>query len=453
MHKQIHFRKCVLSILALLLYLQGMAQNKKYAEITGIVDKEYASLVTLYRRLHSSPELSGQEKETALLMAKELKNAGFEVAEGIGGYGLAGIIKNGEGPVVLVRTDMDALPLEEKTNVDYASKVTAKDNAGNDVSVMHACGHDIHMAVWTGVARVLSQLKNSWKGTVIFIAQPAEETGLGALSMIEGGLFKQFPIPDYALALHVNSAVEAGKIGFCPGYSLANIDMIDITVKGRGGHSASPHTTIDPVVIASKLVLAFQDIISREIPAIQPAVISVGSIHGGTTGNIIPGQVNLELSIRSLDDDIHQQLIQKIKRTCEGIAFASGVLPEDYPVVEIRKPGSPAVYNDPDLSEHLSAYLKTVLGNENVLKLGPEMYGEDFSRYGRMEVHVPSVLYSIGAVSKEDMRAADAGSIRLPSTHSPLFIPDTAPALKTGVLSMSSAVLFLLNEKKEKEKK
>ena len=442
----------LVSIVLLLVSAIGFSQPSNSTSLNNLLEKEYNDLVALYQYLHANPELSLQEKETAERMAKELKNAGFEVTTGLGGYGVAGILRNGHGKTILFRTDMDALPLAEKTNTSYASTRTAKDEAGKAVSVMHACGHDMHMAVWTGVARIIAQLKNTWKGTVIFIAQPAEETGVGALSMIEGGLFSKFPIPDYLLALHVNSAVETGKIGFCPGYSLANIDMLDITVKGKGGHSASPHTTIDPIMIASKLVLAFQDIVTREVPAVQPAVISVGSIHGGTTGNIIPAEVKMEVSVRALDNDIHKKLLAGIQRTCEGIAASCGVAPANYPTIHIRKPGSPAVYNDPSVCEDLSNHLKTVLGSDNVLLLGPEMFGEDFGRYSRATgTQVSSVLYSLGAVRSEDMRAAEAGKLVLPSTHSPLFIPDTEPTLKTGVLSMASAILHLLNSDHKKQ--
>lgn len=441
----------LVSIILLLVSVMAFSQSVNNARLNILLEKEYGDLLALYQYLHANPELSLQEKQTAERMAKELKNAGFEVTAGLGGYGVAGILRNGPGKTILVRTDMDALPLAEKTGISYASAITAKDEAGKNVSVMHACGHDMHMAVWTGVARIIAQLKNTWKGTVVFIAQPAEETGVGALNMIENGLFSKFPVPDYLLALHVNSAVETGKIGFCPGYSLANIDLLDITVKGKGGHSASPYTTIDPIMIASKLVLAFQDIVAREVPAVQPAVISVGSIHGGTTGNIIPAEVKMEVSVRALDDNIHKKLLAAIQRTCEGIAASCGVAPADYPTIHTRKPGSPAVYNDPSLCNNLSNQLKRILGDSNVLLLGPEMFGEDFGRYSRTtDSRIPSVLYSLGAVRSEDMRAAESGKLVLPSTHSPLFIPDTEPTLKTGVVSMTSTILYLLGNNQKK---
>lgn len=442
-----NLRYCLMyfmGMLCLLLNMRAMAQSPRHTRLSLLVNKEYDELIALYQQLHAHPELSLQENETAKRMAAELERVGCQVTTGIGGNGVAGVLRNGKGPVIWVRTDMDALPIAEKTNVAYASKVMAINKDGKNVPVMHACGHDMHMSVWTGVARIIAQLKDQWKGTVVFIAQPAEEVGLGALQMIEDGLFSKMPAPDFLLALHVNSAVEAGKIGFCPAYSLANIDLLDITVKGKGGHSASPYTTIDPVLMASKMVVAFHDIITREVPAVQPAVISVGALHGGTNGNIIPSEVKMEVSVRALDDNIHKKLLASIKRTCEGIAMASGVAPADYPLVETRKPGSEAVYNDPALCANLADYLKTVVGNDNVLLLGPEMFGEDFSRYGRYKPGVPSVLYSLGAVKKEDMLQSQAGQFVLPSTHSPFFIPDTEITLKTGILSMSSAILHLL---------
>lgn len=424
-----------------------------HSAIEHIMAKEYTSLEKLYEQLHQNPELSFKEEKTSAALAAELRRLNFTVTENIGGYGVVGVLKNGAGPVVLVRTDMDALPVKEETGVVFSSSIVTKDESGKDVPVMHACGHDMHMAVWTGVARVLSQLKKSWKGTVILIAQPAEERGAGALAMLNDGLFTKFPVPDYALALHVNSYLQSGKVGYCPGYALANIDMIDITVKGRGGHGAMPQTTIDPVVLASKLVLGFQTIVSREIPPLEPAVITVGAIHGGSKGNIIPAEVKLELTIRSFNDDIQKQLIAKIKRTCEGIALASGLLEEDYPVVTIRNEYTPSVYNDPALAEKVAVEFNAVLGEENVTKLSPEMFGEDFGRYGRQKPHVPVLMYSLGTVPEAQIKTAEEGKIILPSTHSALYFPDTEKSLKTGVLTMSSAVIFLLNEKQAKLKK
>jgi amidohydrolase len=422
------------------------AQVPFQEKITQAIDKEYEALLSLYQHLHANPELSFQEEKTSKALAQELRKAGFKVTENVGGYGVVGILENGKGPSILIRTDMDALPIKEETEVSFASQVVTKDESGKEVPVMHACAHDMHMAVWAGTARVLSQLKNRWKGTVIFIAQPAEERGAGAKAMIQDGLFENFPRPDYALALHVNSSVAAGKVGYCPSYSMANVDMLDITVKGKGGHGATPHLTIDPVVVASKIVLDLQTIVSREISSLEPAVITVGSIHGGTKGNIIPNEVKMELTLRSFSDETRDQLIEKIKRTCEGIAHASGIPREDYPVVTVRDEFTPSLYNEPALTERMAKVFQKALGDKNVEKVPPAMYGEDFGRYGRETPAIPILMYSLGTIAEKDLETAEKAGTSLPATHSSKYIPDTMPSLKTGILSMSAAVLDLLKK-------
>ena len=299
-----------------------------YEALKAAVQKDYAYLESLYKHCHRNPELSFYEKETAARMAAELRQIGFEVTEGVGGYGVVGVLRNGEGPTVLVRADMDALPIEEATGLPYASEVTTKDEAGMEVGVMHACGHDVHMTVWTGTARQLAERKDEWSGTLLFIGQPAEERAGGAKAMLNDGLYERFPVPDHALALHVSANLEAGTVGYCPEYALANVDMMDITVYGRGGHGAYPHTTIDPVTLASRMVVALQTVVSREISPLEPAVVTVGAIHGGTKGNVIPDQVELQLTLRSYTDEVRQAVIDKIKRICNGVAMSAG-LPED----------------------------------------------------------------------------------------------------------------------------
>jgi len=422
------------------------AQSSVAKQIQTVIDKEYQSLENLYKNLHAHPELSLQEQKTATLLTQELIKAGIKVTTGIGGYGIVGVLENGPGPVVLIRTDMDALPLKENTGADFASNQVAKLESGKETPLMHACGHDMHMAVWVGVSRVLTQLKKEWRGTVIFIGQPAEEKGLGARAMLADGLFTKFPRPDYALALHVNSALESGKVGICSGYVLANIDAVDILVKGKGGHGSVPQLTIDPIVLASKMVLGFQTIISREIAPQVPALITVGSIHGGTNDNIIPDEVKLELSIRSFSDDVQKALVEKIKRTCEGIAYASGVEKQNYPVVTIRKEYTPAVYNDPALSKKIGDNFTKLLGEEKMVVLSPEMFGEDFGWYGREKPAIPTLIYSLGSVNPEKMADAKKNSRTIPSTHSSAYLPDLKPALQTGVLSMASAAMLLLTK-------
>ncbi len=415
-------------------------------QILSVIDQEYNSLESLYKHLHAHPELSLQEKQTAELLAKTLAKTGCQVSTGIGGHGIVGIMKNGPGPVVMIRTDMDALPLKENTGVDFASSQVTRLDSGKETALMHACGHDMHMAVWLGVARVLTKLKKEWSGTVVFVGQPAEEKGVGARAMLADGLFTKFPRPDYALALHVNSAMESGKVGICSGYALASIDAVDILIKGKGGHASVPQLTIDPIVLASKIVLGFQTIVSREIAPQVPALITVGSIHGGTNDNIIPDDVKLELSIRSFGDDVQQSLIEKIKRTCDGIAHAAGVEKQNYPVVTIIKENTPAVYNDPVLAKRIFENFVKLLGEEKVVSLSPEMFGEDFGWYGREKPTIPTLIYSIGSVNPEKMADAKMNHRTIPSTHSSAYLPDMTPSLRTGVLSMSSAALLLLKK-------
>lgn len=444
----------LLLLVLLLCTVRLAAQQIQASAVETIIEKEYASLEQLYKELHQHPELSFMEEKTAGRLARLMKaNGHFSVTEGVGGFGVVAVMKNGEGPVILIRTDMDALPVKEQTGAAFQSEVVAKNDKGEPTPVMHACGHDLHMAVWTGVARVLSQLKNKWKGTLVFIAQPAEERGGGAVAMLNDGLYTKFPLPDYALALHVNARLQSGKLGYCSGYALANIDMIDITVKGKGGHGGMPQQTKDPVVIAAKLVLELQTIVSREISPLDPAVVTVGSIHGGSKGNIIPDQVQLELTVRSFKDEVQKKIIDRIKQTCAGIALSSGLEEECYPVVTIRNEYTPAVYNDPALAEKIALHFTTLVGKDNVIKLTPEMFGEDFGRYGREKKPVPICMYSLGVVKAEDMAASRQGEKMLPATHSSSFLPDMEKSIKTGVLSMSSAILLLLDEKQSRKLK
>nr|WP_295934922.1 amidohydrolase [uncultured Dyadobacter sp.] len=421
-------------------------QSPADAMISVHLEKDYGYLETLYKDLHAHPELSFHEEKTSQRLAKELGGLNCKVLTGIGGHGLVGVMKNGPGPVVLVRADMDALPIQERTGVPFASTATTSDESGKTSPLMHACGHDMHMAVWVGVARALDKVRSNWHGTVIFLAQPAEERGAGALAMIKANVLETFGKPDFALALHVNSALESGKVGLCPGYSLANIDVLDITVKGKGGHGAVPELTIDPVVLASTLVLGFQTIVSREISPTEPAVITVGSIQGGSGANIVPDEVKLSVSIRSFNDDVQKQLIERIKRHCEGAALAAGLEKERFPVVTVRDEFTPSQYNDPVLTERLFDHFKGVIGAENVVKVSPLMFGEDFGWFGRSVPKIPILMYSLGSVSSAAMAESVQSKLPLPSTHSSKYIPDLSPTLRTGVLTMSSALVSLLQQ-------
>jgi amidohydrolase len=414
--------------------------------LTRSVAAEQAYLEALYLHLHQNPELSFYEFETAERMAQEMAELGLTVHSSYGGTGVVGLMQNGDGPTVLVRADMDALPLEEATGLDYASTVTTTDEAGNTVGVMHACGHDIHMTVLIGTARVLHAMRDQWAGTVILIAQPAEERSGGAKAMLADGLFEEFPIPDYALALHVSASLQAGTVGYCPGYMMANVDMMDITVYGEGGHGAYPETTKDPVVLASRIVMGLQTIVSREISALEPAVVTVGAINGGTKGNIIPGEVTLQLTMRSYSTEVRQGIIDKIERICRGVAISAGLSEDQYPKIVLRDEYTPSVFNDPALSERIAAVFRISLGTARVLEVGPSMVGEDFGRFGRTEEAVPILLYWLGAVPQERMEAAEAGELNLPSLHSAYFYPDYSTTIETGVQTMTSAVLELLKK-------
>ncbi len=414
--------------------------------IREIIDNDRAYLEELYKYLHANPELSSHEKNTAKRIADELRGLGIDVTERVGGYGVVGVFENGPGPVVMVRSDMDALPIREQTGVPFASTQTAVLDNGEETYVMHACGHDMHMTVMVGTARALTELSDRWNGTVVFIAQPAEETGTGAKDMINDGLFERFPRPDYALALHVNSSLASGKTGVISGYAYASVDNITIQVKGRGGHGAHPELTVDPIIMASKLVLDLQTIISRETSALESAVLSVGSIRGGHTANIIPDEVELKITLRTFKDEVRDKIVKRIREMSDAAGKAAGLPEEEWPHIIHDDDPLPSVYNDPDLADLIVRSFENVLGKENVAELTPAMYGEDFAMYGRVSPEIPTVIYSLGSISPEDFALADKGKIdAIPSTHSSRFLPDMKPTMQTGILTMSSAVFDLMS--------
>ncbi len=413
------------------------------AALRARVNEEYSSLEKLYETLHAHPELSFHEKETARRLAEEMKKLGLDVTTNVGGHGVVAVMKNGPGPVVLVRTDMDALPVKEQTRLPYASKVRTQDDAGNEVPVMHACGHDVHMAVWVGTARLLKGLREDWSGSIVFIAQPAEERGAGAKAMLADGLFERFPKPDYAVALHVNAELPAGKIALGGGYVMANVDSVDMTVRGVGGHGAYPHKTKDPVLLAAEIILALQTIVSREIEPTEPAVVTVGSIHGGTKHNIIPEEVKLQLTVRSFTDEVRNQIIESIRRISRGTALAAGIPEDRLPVVSVSDEYTPSLYNDPELAARLTKRFGDLFGADNVVQRKPVMGGEDFARYGRTEDKVPICMFSIGAVDPESVAESERTGKPLPSLHSPLFAPVPEPTIRTGIISMTAAVMRL----------
>lgn len=417
---------------------------KKYLPaVREQIDAELADLEKLYRGLHANPELSLMEEKSAARMAKELQQLGFTVTAKVGGHGVVGVLKNGPGPTVLVRADMDALPVTESTGLPYASKVRARDKAGNEVGVMHACGHDMHMTCFVGTARVLAKLKDSWQGTLVFMAQPGEEVGAGCRMMLADGLLKRFPRPDYCFALHCDSRTPHGTVSYSEGMLMANVDTLDITVKGKGGHGSAPHTTVDPIVLSAKIILELQTIVSREVNPADPTVVTVGSIHGGTKHNIIPTEVKLQLTIRTLKDDVRKHVLEAIERIVKSAAQGARA---PAPILHFDTANfTPAVLNDAPLARKTAAAFQSVLGEDKVYKIPPFMGGEDFGRLGLEGI--PIFLYFIGTTAPE--RVAESlkpDGTAIPSLHSDFYYPVSEPSIRTGVLTMSSAVLNLLGK-------
>jgi amidohydrolase len=423
--------------------------------IENIAVSELPSLLAIYKDIHSHPELSAHEERTSAIIAKELRAAGCEVTDHFGkydkpnlkGYGVIGLMKNGEGPKVLVRTDMDALPVEEETGLPYASKVTTKDDEGKDVHVMHACGHDAHMAAFIGTVRALQRLKDQWHGTIMFVGQPAEETLNGARALLKGGLYDRFGKPDFALGYHDNSFLETGKITVCEGYAYASADFVNVTVRGVGGHGALPHTTKDPIVLSAEIINALQTIASRENNPLDPVVVTVGSIHGGTKHNIIPNEVKMQLNIRTYKPDVRDRVLTAIDRIAKGIATAAGIPAERAPIVEVlRDQFAPATYNNPDLTRRLVAVWKKELGADKVEKTDPVMVTEDFSEYSLPDHSIPACDFFIGAVDPAKIAESTRTGMPLPSVHSSKFAPVPEPTIRIGIIGMTSAVLELMKK-------
>ena len=399
--------------------------------------------MSLYKDLHANPELSYQEFETSEKLANLLESIGYEVTRNVGGNGVVALLKNGNGKNIMFRADMDGLPVEEKSGARYASQKKVTNLDGEEVFTMHACGHDVHMTVLIGVAEYLFENKSEWQGNLILVLEPAEEVSGGARNMIKDGLFTRFPRPDYNLAFHVNAGMQTGKVGFLPGWAMANVDSVDITVKGIGGHGAYPHTTKDPIVIAANIVTQLQTIVSRQIAPTDPAVVTVGSIHGGTKHNVIPNEVKLQLTLRSYTDEVRNETISSIKKIVKGSAISAGLSEENYPVIEIKDEYTPAVFNNPSLVEKIQKSFVKSLGEENVIKVSPVMGGEDFGMFGRVEPIIPTALFWLGAVNTKVYEMAQKEGLILPSLHSDLFLPDADPAIATGVKAMTLAILDL----------
>jgi amidohydrolase len=398
---------------------------------TSDINSIYPGIEALYINIHSNPELGFEEKQTAVKLAGRLKALGYEVTEGVGGTGVVGLLKNGAGPVIMLRTELDALPVTEQTGLPFASKTPG---------VMHACGHDLHMAAWTGTAQWMAEHRQQWHGTLMLVGQPAEELGAGAAAMLKDGLFVRFPKPDFAVGLHDDDTLAAGVIGYHAGFFRAAFDSVTVTIFGRGGHGAMPQNTVDPVVITARTILTWQTIVSRESDPQNPVVITVGAIHGGTKSNIIPDQVQLLLSVRTFDAQVRKRVLEAIARVAKGEAAAAGAPRE--PLIE-RVSGGEAVYNDPELTSRLAAALKKGMGQGTVVEMPAKMTSEDFAEYGR--AGVKAVLLHIGAVDAAKLAESRRTGIPVPAPHSPQWAPVIEPTLKAAVQAETIALLDLLN--------
>ena len=442
-------RICLLIVLGIALATTASAQQP----LDAMIDRELPSLVSTYKTLHATPELSHHEEKTSSFFATQLRSLGYTVTEKVGkyenpawtSYGVVAVLKNGAGPTVLLRTDLDGLPVEERTGLPYASTVKTKNEAGQEVGVMHACGHDIHITSMLGTAKVLSELKSQWSGTLVIIGQPAEEVTHGARAMLRDGLYDRFPRPDYVIGLHDNSELAAGKVGVTPGYALASSTSVDIQIRGLGGHGAKPETTRDPIVIAAQVVLSLQTLISRENSPLDPAVITVGSIHGGSKHNIIPDEVNLQLTVRTYKEEVRKRILTSIERVARNTALAAGVPENLAPVVKVSDSWVASTYNNPELTERLAIIFAKALGQDNVERTPPAMVGEDFG-YLSLDQKIPTALFWLGAVDPAKVKANRETGAPLPSLHSPLFAPVPEPTLRTGIKAMTSAVLDLMKK-------
>lgn len=408
---------------------------------------EYPSLFEIYKDLHQHPELSFTEVRTAGIVARELRALGCEVTEKVGSMGVVGVLKNGPGPTVFIRADMDALPVKEETGLPYASTVIAKDLSGREYPAMHACAHDTHVTDLIGTARVLAALKDRWSGTAVFVGQHAEEMVGGARAMLMDGLYARFPRPDYVIALHTLSDLPAGQLYCIEGPAYANVDSVDIVVRGYGGHGSRPHTTRDPIVLAAEIINSLQTIVSRELKPGTPAVLTVGTIHGGTRRNIIPDDVKLELTLRSYDETVSDHMVSSIRRICLHLAEAAGVPADRLPVVTLADKRNPVTVNDAALAHRLNGVYRAWFGEANVPVIEASTYGEDFAEYGRTVPRVPIAIVSVGGTDPAQWDAAKKTGAPLPGNHSALFAPLPEPTIKTGITSMCAAALDLLAKK------
>ncbi|WP_168707971.1 amidohydrolase [Sphingopyxis sp. PAMC25046] len=416
--------------------------------LRGEVEQQMPSLMAIYKDLHAHPELSFMEVRSAGILAAEARKLGFKVTEKVGGTGIVAVMENGPGPVVMVRADMDGLPVTEQTGLPGASKVRVTTKEGVETGVMHACGHDTHMTAWIGVARLMAANKGKWSGTLVMIGQPAEERGAGARMMLEDGLYTRFPKPEYVLAFHDAAQFPAGKIGYTPGYALANVDSVDILVKGVGGHGAYPQATKDPIVLGSRIVGALQTLVSREVSPLDSAVVTVGSFHAGAKHNIISDEARLQLTVRSYTDAVRDHLLDGIARIAKGEAISAGVPEDRMPVVTVQRDEyTPATFNTPEFTEEMAAFLTTSFGEERVVKMPPVMGGEDFGRFGREDKSIKSLIVWVGGVPQAEYDAAKKEGRTLPSLHSPFWAPDAPAVISTATEALTAMTMKLMGKK------
>jgi hippurate hydrolase len=423
---------------ALLMPVAGVARQGPSTQAD--IDALYPDLSALYEDLHRNPELAFQETRTAATLAARLKTLGYEVTTGVGRTGIVALLRNGQGPTAMLRTELDALPVEEKTGAPFASKTMAKNAAGQAVPVMHACGHDLHMTAWMGTAAWMASHRQAWKGTLMLVGQPAEETVSGAAAMLKDGLFTKFPKPDFAIGVHDDDTLPAGTIGYRAGFFRASMMAPVITVYGRGGHGAVPQNTVDPVVIAARTVMSLQTIVARETNPQDPLVVTIGSIHGGTQGNIIPDQVRMELSVRTFSEDVRKRTMTAIERIVKAEAAAAGAPRE--PSIEFANAGIGPVFNDPMLTTRVVSAMRSAMGADRVVEMPAKMTSEDFSEFGR--AGVPAVLLHIGAVNAAKLAESKRTGVPVPAPHSPEWLPELEPTLKGAVRAEIAALLDLL---------
>ena len=414
--------------------------------LAAAIRADLPQLMELYRELHQYPELSLQEVRTPARLAPEARQAGFEVTENVGGTGVVAVMENGPGPVLLIRADMDALPVKEQTGLAFASTATGKLPNGAEAPVMHACGHDTHMTSWVGTARRLATLKDRWSGTLVMVLQPAEELGRGAKAMLDDGLFERFPKPDYMLAFHDSASLPAGVIGVTRGHATANVDSVDIEVRGIGGHGAHPQSTKDPIVLASRIVMALQTLVSRESDPLDPAVVTVGSFHAGAKHNVIPDKARLQLTVRSYTSEARTKLLNGIARIARGEAIASGLPDDKMPLVTVRDETTPSTFNTPELSECLLDLWAAHFGGGRSVEIKPVMTGEDFGQFWLADQSKESTLFWVGGVAQQDWDKAGGDTTKLPTLHSPFWAPDAEAVVSTATEAMVIAALDLLKK-------